>query len=767
MAIEVIFNKQTISGFTFDSVKGACRASLSGAFTLTAGQYYEVGWDGKAYTRKAYTLDGDSTVYIGNEFRQKGEIDDITEPFIVAYVPGTSQNLFYAYDTSDSHIASISTAEEPNSILVTDWHGKDHEFTGYDTVYIRNAGGDAQPYTHGLLGSDIETPADFSGGDMVLSAEDGDFVKTVTVQMPENLTTGNIAEGVDIAGIIGTMKAGGDIVAKSGGYTATATGEMEITHGLGVIPDVIMVRSDTFTTGCILMVNGISKELNNVADINAQHACNYGATATYAGYKRGINESDASGFGFINSANPKEFKVGGTLFKHSVGATYTWTAFGGMVNHGGYFYIRLSLDGDKLIITGGVPAIEQFNILVNGSMAKTVDYVYCEEFTVDLSDITTGYEPLTVTVEAVGTTLAEVYPDQYYDTVSNGITAGGTCGDNLRWVLEDSGKLTISGEGAMSNYGSASEQPWYNYASKIVSVVIEYGVTSIGNQSLRALTSLSSVSIADSVINIGTSAFLGCTALTSIDLPNSVETIGSFSFNETGLTRITIPEKVTTLYYCFYGCKKLQTVVLPDGLTSIGDYTFKNCTSLTDITIPNGVTLIGNQAFYGCTSLTIITIPDSVTSIGSYAFNMCTGLTSITIPAGVTVITDSMIRGCTSLASVTILGAITSIGQYALADSAITSFVIPDTVTIVALGAFYGCSKMTSVTIGSGVQKIGKTAFTACSKLTSATFKDTSGWYVSTSETATSGTNLTVTNKSTAATYLRSNYANYYWFDKT
>lgn len=205
MAYEIILSKQTVSGFTFDRAKGAYKASLSRAFTLTAGQYYEIGWDGKTYTRKAYTLNGDSTVYIGNELRQKGEIDDITEPFIIVYVPGTNQNLFYAYDTINSHIVGISTAEEPNSVLVKDWHGKEHEFTGYDTVYIRNRNGDAQPYTHGLLGSDIETAVNFSKGSMALSSEDGDFVKKVTVQKPDTLIPENIAEGVDVAGIVGAL----------------------------------------------------------------------------------------------------------------------------------------------------------------------------------------------------------------------------------------------------------------------------------------------------------------------------------------------------------------------------------------------------------------------------------------------------------------------------------------------------------------------------------------------------------------------------------
>ena len=78
------------------------------------------------------------------------------------------------------------------------------------------------------------------------------------------------------------------------------------------------------------------------------------------------------------------------------------------------------------------------------------------------------------------------------------------------------------------------------------------------------------------------------------------------------------------------------TVVMSDGLTSIGNYAFSNCTSLTSIDIPEGVTSIGDGAFRYCTSLTSISIPDSVTNIGEYAFFYCTSLTSVSIGKGVT-----------------------------------------------------------------------------------------------------------------------------------
>jgi hypothetical protein len=81
--------------------------------------------------------------------------------------------------------------------------------------------------------------------------------------------------------------------------------------------------------------------------------------------------------------------------------------------------------------------------------------------------------------------------------------------------------------------------------------------------------------------------------------------------------------------YVFYGCTSLESITIPDSVTSIGSWTFYNCTSLTSVTIGDSVTSIGADAFSGCTSLTSVTIPDSVTTIGSYAFSDCTGLTNV------------------------------------------------------------------------------------------------------------------------------------------
>lgn len=105
----------------------------------------------------------------------------------------------------------------------------------------------------------------------------------------------------------------------------------------------------------------------------------------------------------------------------------------------------------------------------------------------------------------------------------------GTCGDNLTWSLED-GVLTISGSGAMTNYSSTSNVPWYSSRSIISLAIINEGVTSIGYQAFYYCSGLTSITIPNSVTSIGWSAFYYCSGLTSITIPNSVTSIESFTF---------------------------------------------------------------------------------------------------------------------------------------------------------------------------------------------------------------------------------------------
>ena len=197
-------------------------------------------------------------------------------------------------------------------------------------------------------------------------------------------------------------------------------------------------------------------------------------------------------------------------------------------------------------------------------------------------------------------------------------------------------------------------------------------------------------------------------------------------YQNSNIKSVIIGNGVTSIGdYVFEGCENLTSVTIPNTVISIGDDAFDCCTSLTNVTIPDRVTSIGNEAFYYCKSLTSVTIPDSVTSIGSYAFCGCKSLTSVSIGNGVTNIYSFAFVDCTSLTSVTIPDSVTSIGSYAFDGcTSLTSITIPDSVTSIGDRAFYNCTSLTSVTIPNSVTSIRDSTFKNCTSLTSVTIPD-------------------------------------------
>ena len=250
------------------------------------------------------------------------------------------------------------------------------------------------------------------------------------------------------------------------------------------------------------------------------------------------------------------------------------------------------------------------------------------------------------------------------------IAPSGNCGTSdheseVTWSLNSGGVLTISGTGAMADFGdSDSKAPWLSYKDNITSVVIGEGVTSIGNFAFYGCEYLASVSIPASVTSICQDAFKNCgrsaTALTvTFATGSSLTTIGNSAFQRAHLTSITIPASVTSIGDdAFNFCEYLTTIDIPASVISIGIQAFHGCGNKVDaaltVTFASGssLTTIGGNAF-GDTKLSSISIPASVTSIGWYAFHLCT-LTTVSIPASVTSIGEGAFNGCEYLTTVTL-----------------------------------------------------------------------------------------------------------------
>ena len=291
------------------------------------------------------------------------------------------------------------------------------------------------------------------------------------------------------------------------------------------------------------------------------------------------------------------------------------------------------------------------------------------------------------------------------------------------------------------------------YCSSLTSITIPNSVTSIGYDAFAACNNLKEVYITDiaawckitfessgsNPLNNAGNLYVNGTLVTDLVIPNSVTSIGSRAFyNCSSLTSVTIPNSVTSIgEYAFNSCYKLRAVyitdveawckitfggptsnplcyahdlyvngthitnlVIPNDVTSIGDYAFFGCAALTNAKISNSVTSIGDHAFFGCSSLTGVTIPNSVTSIGNAVFGHCIGLTSVTIPNSVTSIGKSTFSECVHLTSITIPNSVTSIGGYAFYGcSSLTSVTIPNSVTSIGDGAFWGCTSLDGIAI--------------------------------------------------------------------
>ena len=225
-------------------------------------------------------------------------------------------------------------------------------------------------------------------------------------------------------------------------------------------------------------------------------------------------------------------------------------------------------------------------------------------------------ETLTVTDEAVAAT-----------------TASGTCGDNLTWTFEkETGTLTVSGTGDLAN-GNRFRDYWDDSnlvdKSEIRSVIIEEGVTSIGDDVFNFCTSLESVTLPEGLLTIGEWAFRHC-AMTTIDLPETLTFIGNSAFWYCeNLTSIVIPKSVQTIHFsAFADCYSLTSVTLEEGVTYINSFAFEDCTALEEIVIPNSMTKISNS-FPGGTALKSVTIPVTVTEIYDGAFENCTALETV------------------------------------------------------------------------------------------------------------------------------------------
>ena len=219
-------------------------------------------------------------------------------------------------------------------------------------------------------------------------------------------------------------------------------------------------------------------------------------------------------------------------------------------------------------------------------------------------------------------------------------------------------------------------------------------------------TSLTTVTIAE-LGYIGKETFMNCTSLQSFVMPDTVSQMGENVFNGcTSLQNITLSTGLETIpYRTFYNCSKLASIEIGGYVTTIGNEAFKGCTALTSVTLPDGLVSIGNNAFEGAKLVQTLVLPEGLQTIGNSAFKNWAALKAITIPASVVSIGASAFSGCVNVETITLPegAALESLGDYAFENiSKVKEFFIPATLTDLGIGVFAGWGGLDSITVEGG-----------------------------------------------------------------
>ena len=293
----------------------------------------------------------------------------------------------------------------------------------------------------------------------------------------------------------------------------------------------------------------------------------------------------------------------------------------------------------------------------------------------------------------------------------------GANGSNLTWSLNTStGKLTISGSGAMADYTS-SPQPWASYISYINSVVLPEGITSIGIRAFKNHTALSSINLPSTLTNIGLEAFRA-TALTSVEIPSGMQWISYWTFKDcASLTTVRLPASITSLPTpgAFCGCTSLQFVYVSwetasqiPTCSNTSNF-FHDLTTKPTLYVPCGtISLYQNKGWNNKFTITDVLLSGTCGSNLTWSLNTCGVLT---------------ISGTGAMSNYPGMNM-----PWRSRRASITSVVISDGVTRIGYNAFNGCSNLTSVTIPPSVTSIEQNAFYGCYAMESLYITDLAAW---------------------------------------
>lgn len=283
---------------------------------------------------------------------------------------------------------------------------------------------------------------------------------------------------------------------------------------------------------------------------------------------------------------------------------------------------------------------------------------------------------------------------------------------NAFWDLSPEGVLTITGTGKVDD--NAGSQITGTDPDAVKKIVIDKGITSLGNYAFSSLTKVTDVKLPDSLTGLGQNSFQMCSSLTRIEIPNGVTVIDSYVFGDcTSLEEVRLPNKLTKIENgAFNSCTGLKSIVFPDSLKEIGQGAFSSSGLEGDLVLPKNLDIIGAVAFTDCQRITSVHMNCEPSTVAGTAFSNCTGLRTAYLAEGIKTVPDNMFCGCADLTEVHMPDSITKIGANAFKDcSSLRTITLPSSLTAIGEYAFSGCSAAEYIVIPSGIKTIGESAF--------------------------------------------------------
>ena len=321
-----------------------------------------------------------------------------------------------------------------------------------------------------------------------------------------------------------------------------------------------------------------------------------------------------------------------------------------------------------------------------------------------------------------------IFGDGVRDIGEDAFSNSNTLATRLR-VLKFGSNVETIGHSAFYRCGSDPSAP-------SMSVVIPPSVKSIGDYAFEGMYNVTNL-VVQGVPKVNRYQFQDMTNLVSLTFGPGVQEIEDGPWNNANfynlkrvcfesddMKRIGESAFDSSSSSGDYHCKKLEEVILPPSLESIGDYAFEYCSSLKDVhvrgssyTIPKSVKDIGSDVFYSCASITNVVLEPGLTVLGQSMFSRCTGIKEIVVPESIETIGYSAFSSCSSLSRIALEEGLQILGESMFSGTAISEIFVPKTITQMGKSCFSGCKNLKDIVLEDGLPLVGENMFNTCTLL--------------------------------------------------